>query len=237
MTRRAQWRLRRSVVLLLGVALVLGVGAPHGADAQESGLQIVSPAPGTMVAPGETISVVVSVDARKRFRLVRVVGENLGITPFQTVPPAAFSLTIPANVIGTKEIRALGITGPETGAFSDPVSIDVETSATLSTLQVNLLDVEFDELDQQFPLIVTGSFTDGTTLNITRSTRTTYQSENSQVAVVDSSGMLTALGQGRTVIRVAYGPQSLNVTVNVSSLNKQVTFALLRQELHLAHEL
>src|SRR5712691_10671764 len=183
MTLRGQWRLRRSVVLLLGVALVLGFGASHGAGAQGSGLQIVWPAPGTMVAPGETISVVVSVDARKGFRLVRVVGENLGFTPFQAVPPAAFSLTIPPDVVGIKQIRALGITRPETGAFSDPVSIDVEPSATLATLQVNLTDVEFDELDQQFPLLVTGSFTDGTTLDITRSTRTTYQPDNPQVAV------------------------------------------------------
>ena len=205
-----------SSAILLGAALVLCLGAPRGTGAQGTGLQIVSPVSGTRVVPGDTISVVASVDASRGFRLVRVVGEDIGITPFQAVPLAAFSLTIPLNVIGMKQIRALGITGAESGIFSDPVSIDVETRASLSTMRVNLADVAFDGLGQQFPLIVTGSFADGTTLNITHSTLTNYQSDKPYVAAVDSSGMITAMAQGSTVIRVAYGTQSINVTVTVS---------------------
>ena len=202
-------------MLLLGVALVPCFGGSRGAAAQGSGLQIVSPAPGTRVASGATISVVVSVDPRKGFRVVRVLGEDLGFTPWQKVPPAPFLLTIPPDVIGIKLIRAMGTTAPETGEFSDPVSIDVETSATLSAMEVNLAYVEFNELGEQFPLNVKGSFNDRTMLDITRSTLMTYRSDNPRVAVVGSSGMITAMGHGSTFIRVAYGTQRVNVEVAV----------------------
>src|SRR6266550_6341404 len=94
--------------------------------------QIISPANGTIVAPGQTVSVAVSA-AGVSFTSVGIVTQDIGFGPtaITTKAPYVFQVTIPNNIIGSKTITAFGTTGSGAVEFSSPIAIDVETQATL----------------------------------------------------------------------------------------------------------
>ncbi|MBI4489692.1 MAG: DUF11 domain-containing protein [Deltaproteobacteria bacterium] len=178
-------------------------------------LRIVSPADGAVVAPGQTITVVVEVAPGSPFTHIGVIGENIGFSEPKTTPPFDFSLTIPNNLIGQKMLTAVGIISPGDGLFSQSVTVNIETAATLKDLKISLRQIDFRFAGAQSALNVTGIFADGTSLNITKSAGTTYSSENDAVAIVDPTGLVTAVGAGTTNIIVAYGSQAVAVPVSV----------------------
>jgi uncharacterized repeat protein (TIGR01451 family) len=178
-------------------------------------LRIVSPADGAVVVPGQTITVVVEVAPGSPFTHIGVIGENIGFSEPKTIPPFDFSLTIPNNLIGPKMLTAVGIISPGDGLFSQSVSVNIETAAALKELKISLRQIDFRFAGAQSALDVTGIFADGTSLNITKSAGTTYSSENDAVAIVDPTGLLTAVGPGTTNIIVAYGSQAVAVPVSV----------------------
>jgi hypothetical protein len=129
-----------------------------------------------------------------------------------------FSVTIPNDVLGQKTVTAFGMTGPETGQFSPSITIDIETEAVLTALRVSPTMILFEAPEDQLPLTVTGFFADGSALDITHSSLTTYSSNDPTIASVDSTGLVTAVGPattGATDIIVQYGSQSVTIPVSM----------------------
>ena len=178
-------------------------------------IKIISPADGSIVSPGEVITVTVSVEAGSAFLYVQVLGKEIGFSLPDDSAPYEFSLTIPNTIIGPKELTALGVTGPGSGVFSEPVTIDIETAATLTDLSASFDRMSFRRVGSRVPLTVTGKFDDDTTLIITRSSNTTFLSNDAAVATVDSSGLVESVGPGNTTIVVSYGNDSSSVPVTV----------------------
>jgi hypothetical protein len=199
---------RQIVRILLGIALFF----PSVAWAQQ--LTITSPSAGTVVAPGQTLVVTVSVSSGS-VAAVLVAAQDIGATAFQTTAPYSFSLTIPQAVVGLKNLTAFGVTGPEQVVTSAPVQIDVELSAQATSLTASLQQVQFGFAGDQFPLDVTATFADGSQSDVTQSTQVTFASADSKVATVDSTGLVTATGAGTTQISIKYGGQSTSVQVTV----------------------
>jgi hypothetical protein len=182
-----------------------------------AGLRITAPADGTVVAPGETLTVTVAVDPGSRYRDVRVVGELIGLSGLaQAVPapPYQFTFTMPADGIGPHRLTAVGAIGPGRADFSAPVTIDLETPAVITRLSANRARVSFEYPGQQIPLVVTGTTEAGATLDLSHSSRTRYRSADRSVATVSGRRWLTAVGEGSTTVTVAY--QGLAVAIPVT---------------------
>jgi hypothetical protein len=184
-----------------------------------SDIQIISPVNGWVVAPGQTITVAVSIKAGTSFvGGIQVIAENIGISEPKIDPPFEFSFTIPKDAIGQKKITALGITGSDRGLLSQSVIIDIEPLTPLAQLSVSPTLISFGSVGEQIPLTVTGTFTDGSKLDITKSARTMYSSADITIATVSSYGLVTAVGAGlggSTRIIVQYASQSVSIPVSV----------------------
>jgi hypothetical protein len=194
-----------AVILMLTSGLMLG----------QQSITITGPTDGTRVTPGQTITIQVATAPGASFIAVQVVGEDIGFAPPLTAPPYLFTLTVPSNVIGPRNLTALGITSPENGVFSPSVVIDSETDATATALHLNISQIAFQRTGQQMPLNVTATFTDGTSLDITRSSLISYSSADSTIATVDAKGLVTAVGPGVTLLKVKYGTLSAQLMVSV----------------------
>jgi hypothetical protein len=215
-------------LLLLWLAL-FGALDPSFVIAQQGSptLQIVSPPNGSIVTPGQSLTVDVSVTGTNAFTQVHVIGENIGISDPVKTPPFVFSLIIPNHLVGPKKLTAVGVIGPGNAAFSPSVIIDIEPTATITGLFVTPTQIQLGSPGQEFPLIASGTFDDGTTRDITRSANTMYHSDDQNIATVDPTGLVTGIGRSttgaatrllQTSILVQYGSRSVRVPVLVPTV-------------------
>ncbi len=200
-------RFFQQIMFAIGVLILIGTPQAWAA------LQITSPADGTVVAPGDTVSVTVVVTPGSTYGVVQVIGENIGFSGALASPPYEFSLTIPNNEVGPHRLTAVGVIGPDQGDFSPPVTLQVETPATFTSLSVSPTEVAFAYAGQQVPLRVTGRTDAGALIDLSRSSQTSFQSADSTVAAF-AGRFLTAVGQGTTMVTVSY--KNLSVTVPVT---------------------
>ena len=201
------------------ILMLLSTLSAHTVNAQPR-LQITSPVDGSVFEPGQSITVNVSVDPSASFTSVGIVVEDVGFGPaaIRTAPPYSFVLTLPDGVAGPKAITAFGMTAGGAGAFSTSITINIETGATLTALNVSPARLSFASAGDQIPITVDGIFADGSTLDITRSSRIAYSTHDASVATVNGTGVVTAVGHGATgttEIVVQYGQLSATVPVSV----------------------
>jgi hypothetical protein len=192
------------------------------ANLRTQDIRIVSPAEGTVVAPGQHIKVVVNVNNPGAYKGIDVIGE-FGMTPLRASPPYEFDIVVPNNMLGRKQITAAGFTEPEHGVFSDPVTIDIElpaAAASTAQLSVNMPRMAFQHIGESLPIGVSVGTADG---NSAWSPNTvTYRSTDEKVAVVDSGGIVTATGPGQASVVASYGGKTANVDVSVVSVPRGV---------------
>lgn len=193
------------------LCIVVFIGRAFG----QQSLTVTSPANGARVVPGQAITVQVSTAPNTSFTAVQVIGEDIGVTAPQISAPYTFTLTIPTNVVGQKNLTALGILSRENGVFSPTVMIDSETTANATGLNLNLSQINFQHPGQQLSLDVIGTFDDGSNLDITRSSIISYVSGDNTVAAAGPNGVVTAVGSGTTTVTVSYGSQSSQVQIFV----------------------
>src|SRR5712692_2646225 len=91
-------------------------------------LQITSPTDGTIVAPGQTISVNVTAIGNISFKQVFVIGQQpLPVSSIANSVPAQFSIIVPQKISeGKYLLTASGITSANQDQGSSPITIDVE---------------------------------------------------------------------------------------------------------------
>ena len=200
--------------LILFAEILLGVGLLCPAPTWAQQLTITSPTAVTVVTPGQTITITVSVSSGS-VAGVLVSVQDIGTTELQATAPYSFSLTIPRAIVGLKNLTAFGVTGPEQVITSAPVQVDVEPSAQATSLASAIQQIQFGFVGDQFPLNVTATFADGSKLNVTRSTQVMFSSVDATVATVDSTGLVTATGAGTTTVGATYRGQSAIVQVTV----------------------
>jgi hypothetical protein len=204
-----------ALALFAGLAN-LGRATPASLAGQ---IKIVSPASGLVVKPGDTVVISLAVDPGLSFEAVGIIAEKFGLGPVAatSAPPYMFSLGIPNNVIGLKQITAFGIVNREQGLFSDPITIDIEPAISDTGLIASPSAVQFEYAGQQMPLVVTGLFADGSVVNITESSRVTYRSQDPNIAIVGSDGQVTAIGRGSTgATKVVIGYEGKEITVPIA---------------------
>ena len=219
-TRRSSTHLRLPYALFTQCCLIvvfLLSGVTLRAQPAPPPLQITSPAEGTSVLPGETITVTVISSPAIRFTKVVVAAElPIGFSSVSTTIPTEVSLHVPTNAtLGQYHLTALGWTvqgGPEE---SPAITINVESPANPLKIVVQPPEIPFKVRGAQIPLQITGTFPDGHTQDLSNSTRAEYATSSPNVATVDGHGIVTSVGAGSSQISVRYGTQSIVVPVSV----------------------
>ena len=212
------------VALLSGLSL----GVPWHPEVFAQGppvvLQITSPSDGTVVNPGQTVTVVVMPNPGRTFTGVVLLSDPGLWLPDQllTSSPYQFTFTIPAKAaIGVHFLTASGGRTGQTPGKSLPLHLHVEPSLAISSIKVEPDVITFRSAGDRIPLRVAGTFADGSVLDITKSTGTTYSSGDTTAVTVDSTGIVTAVGPGKlglTPVLVHHGNQTFSVQVSTKRL-------------------
>jgi IPT/TIG domain/Bacterial Ig-like domain (group 2) len=183
-----------SMLALLPSMFVAKVG-----QAQQPLLQITAPASGALATEGTTVTITVSADPS--VQNVGVIAQNPLPFPQATTTVNQFTMTLPTTIApGFYNLTAVG-TNASGDVESAPAAIDVEPQF-LGAISVNPTVLTLNSVGDQYPLHVIGTYSNGTTLDVTHSTQLAYSSFNTQIATVSSSGMITAVAAGRTYIVV-----------------------------------
>lgn len=116
--------------------------------------------------------------------------------------PLNESLIIPIEALGQLQLFALGSDPLGNFTSSEPITIQVETD--LDIIDIDILNgdiVLFQPLSQR-QLAVFGTFSDGVVRNITSDLDTKYSTVIPSIASVTQDGVVTAVSQGTTTLRV-----------------------------------
>jgi hypothetical protein len=191
----------KAILLVLPLS---AAGQETGSKAKTGNLQITSPVNGAVVNPGQTITVAVTSPTHQPFREVLIVGE--GALSIRSIPsiPGQISLTIPKNISCRRyTITALGAT--PSGQVIDSIEVDVERSDLPTSFYTQMPTIGFENLGESLPVKIVANFSDGSSCDVTESSKLIFSSSNANVATVDATGMVTALGVGNASITATYG--------------------------------
>jgi hypothetical protein len=207
--------------LTLVAKLFVAVCTLAGFLLAQPSLRITSPVDGTIVHPGESLTVTVDVfPPEGAFQAVLVAGfEPIGLgKQALKAPPYRFTVQIPDRIKpGRYPITALGSTGSAQLLNSDPVVILVERADSPISISVYPpMALDFT-MGQKRYLQVTGTYADKTTADLTKSSRISYVSSAPGVAKVDAQGIVTPVAPGTAKITITYGDLKLEVPVKVGA--------------------
>ena len=189
---------RAEKFLVYALGLQLAFSSPR-AIAQQPLLQITTPANASLATEGTTVNITVSADPS--VQNVSVIAQIPLPQPQAGSSANQFTLTLPTTIPpGLYNLTAVG-TNASGDVESAPVAIDVEPQY-LGGISIVPTVLTLNSVDDQYPLRVIGTYSNGTTLDVTQSTQLSYSSYNTQIATVSSSGMITAVAAGQTFIVV-----------------------------------
>jgi hypothetical protein len=189
---------RAEKFLVYALGLQLAFSSPR-AIAQQPLLLITTPANASLATDGTTINITVSADPS--VQNVSVIAQIPLPQPQAGSSANQFTLTLPTTIPpGLYNLTAVG-TNASGDVESAPVAIDVEPQY-LGAISIIPTVLTLNSIGDQYPLHVIGTYSDGTSLDVTQSTQLSYSSYNTQIATVSSSGMITAVAAGQTYIIV-----------------------------------
>jgi hypothetical protein len=190
---------------------------PRGAGNREPHLRIDSPRDGAVVAPGDTLQVTVSSPDRTRFVGITVVMEDpIEYDKGATSLPAHFAIKIPKSIPpGLYSVSAFaGRAGGE--IVVAVIEVDIERQETPRAITPRLPKVYLEmkgETSRQIELV--GDFGNGDFVDVSESSRVTFESSDTAVATVDKSGTITAVGAGHAAVGVWYGPRDRGIKASI----------------------
>jgi Bacterial Ig-like domain (group 2) len=193
-----------------------------GEGNRDQRLRIDSPRDGAVVASGETLQVTVSSPARTRFIGITVVMEDPIDTSDQgaTSLPAHFAIKIPKNIkSGLYNLNVLaGLAGPagrDGELVGAGIEVDIERREMPRALEPRVPRFHFEKKGETRDVELLGNFGDGDFVDVTESSRVTFESSDAAVATVDPSGTVTAVGAGHAAVVAWYGPRERGIKASI----------------------
>jgi len=158
-------------------------------------LRIDSPRDGAVVAPGDTLQVTVSSPNRTRFDGIVIVMEDPFDTGDQeaTLLPARFAIKIPKDISpGSYTVSAVTVLAGRAGRDGEwvgaVIEIDIERREMPRAITPRLRGFHFDKKGEMGRIELVGDFGIGDFVDVTESSRVTFESSDTAVATVDTSG-------------------------------------------------
>jgi Big-like domain-containing protein len=210
--------------ILAGIVLATFEPASVAALPQtEPVIQIKEPAPGSVVNPGQTLTVKVISPTPALFAELALMGEApIGFAGTISQLPGEFLVSIPKDIdLGSHRLTVEGTPRSGREPIFAAVEIDVERSDVPISMSAMLSGINLDSPGEQIPLEVLVHYLDGSTYPATSSSRVSFSSANTEVATVDASGQVTAVAPGIGLITVKYtqGDNKLSIGVPVQVPN------------------
>ena len=181
-------------------------------------VKITSPQEGTLVYPGEEITV--TIEAVDGFQIRE---GDLGpfAQPEQNITslPVTVKYIIPIKAVGTTKVTAIAT--DITGRYGvDEVILKVEQTATLQSLKVSPDDQIWYQTDwngniddSSIYIGVSGVYSDGITRNLKNDPNTAFTSSNPEIILIDSKGKVTPHKIGDAKITVSNSGLSVDIPV------------------------
>ena len=190
-------------------------------------LRIDSPRDGAVVAPGDTLQVTVSSPNRTRFIDIVIIMED----PFDTADlgatslPAHFAIKIPKDISpGSYTVSAMaglaGRAGEDGEMVVAVIEVDVERREMPRAIRLGRVgstppQLNFEKKGQTRDIELFGDFGDSDFVDVTESSRVTFESSDTAVATVDKSGTVTAVGAGHAAVVAWYGPRDRGIKASI----------------------
>jgi hypothetical protein len=199
---------------------------PRDESNRDPRLRIDSPRDGAVVAPGDTLQVTVSSPNRTRFDGITVVMED----PFDTGDqeaaslPARFAIKIPKDISpGSYTVSAMaglaGRAGRDGELVVAVIEVDIERREMPRAIRLGREGSTppqlYFEKGQTRDIEVFGDFGDSDFVDVTESSRVTFESSDAAVATVDKSGTIAAVGAGHAAVVAWYGPRDRGIKASI----------------------
>jgi len=211
-------------VVLAAIVLTTLVPASISAVPQTKPvLQITEPASGSIVNPGQMLTVKVTSPTPALFPEVALIGEDpIGFAGNISRLPGELSVPIPKDInLGRHTLTVEG--RPQAGKELVFATVDIDVERLDFPVSMSATDsgIGFDSPREQIHLEVLADYSDGTTYRATSSSHISFSSANTEVATVDASGMVTAVAPGIGLITVKYalGDNRLSIGIPVQMPN------------------
>jgi len=206
---------------LFAIGMMALLPAISNAQVESNALVITSPANGTVVAPGQIITVSVTINSGTYPNGIGILGGEDGgpavmLPPVSGTSPLSFSVTIPANAFPGKFTISAAGDDSSSGVLqtSYDVTLDVERTDSPVSLRVDPPSMHFQHVGQSLPLNVTGVYADGSWHGLTRSSLLQMTSSNTAIATVTNNS-IKAVSPGNATIQVSYGSLTASVPIYV----------------------
>ncbi len=213
-------KIKKSCITVLSICLMVFQSSTLWA------LELISPPQNTEVHPGDTITIKVEPSPGEKVGRVFFGGFGTEVT----APPYEYQYKIGPHNIGDIKFTIFAIKPDSEGPFASPdaqfsSSIELHLKSTLPptvTLQgIRIRNDQkslFMETDNKRKIKVYGQYTDGIERDVSSSaTGTTYTSSDEKIAIVDSNGLVTAVGPGTAKITIKNGKYEITVKVDVKA--------------------
>ena len=176
------------------------------------------PTPGTVVSPGQVVNLTFNVTGGVP-AVQGMFSANGALYPMSGPPPYTLPYTVPTGRAGSINVAAFAFGSQNYAAATSltvlPTQAPTQLTATPSSLNLALQG-------SSFPLTVTGSYADGSQIDLTTAEAgTTYatQSGSNNVLSVSTAGIVTANATGQDTVVVANGGLTAKVPVTVNITN------------------
>jgi hypothetical protein len=196
--------------------------SPRGEGNSDPRLRIDSPRDGAVVAAGETLQVTVSSPARTRFidGITLVMEDTIDLADQEaTSLPAHFAIKIPKDITGLYTVSAVaglaGRAGRDGELVVAVIEVDIERREMPRAITPRLPWFHFEKKGDEGRIELVGDFGDNDFVDLTESSRVTFESSDAAVATVDKSGTVTAVGQGHAAVVAWYGPRDRGIKASI----------------------
>ncbi len=192
------------------------IGPLGGLQVAAQGLRIASPVNGSRIESGSRLTISVEADPGA-FVFVYIAGSLPGANSMLHVRPYRFTLEVPRTLpSGDYTVNATGYVAPGQKGASDAVTVDIERPDRPARLESEASVLRFHALGASLRVLITGTYSDGSSVVLDNSRLSSYQSDRPSVATVDSAGRVTACGFGSANITVTNMGTKLVVPVVVT---------------------
>jgi pimeloyl-ACP methyl ester carboxylesterase len=185
---------------------------------QSLSVRITSPSEGALFRPGDEVTIVVSPQEGRTISFVAIfagIGRGLVQSELIELPPYMVKFKIPLPYLGAYPIAVMARDSNGNEAYAE-INTIVQSNAQLQRIEVSPSSVSLSSKGSFKRLEVSGQFSDGVKRDLTtKTTGTTYVSDNANVVQVSENGVITAVDQGSAIVRVTNQNQSVDIPVNV----------------------